>query len=215
MIPSANRSKQQNFFLIFILGLLDTIGPFSIDMYLPAFPEIARDLNTTIQNVSLSVSTYFLGFAAGQILYGPLLDRFGRKKPLYIGLSFYIIATLMCGLSNSINIFLVMRSLQALSGCVGAVAALAMVRDFFPPEKSASIISLLILIIGLSPMLAPTAGSFVAVAFGWRYVFITLAAIALIVLLLVIFFLPEGQQPDTAISLKPKPILLNFKNIIL
>jgi len=215
MIPSVNRTKQQNFFLIFILGLLDTIGPFSIDMYLPAFPEIARDLDTTIQNVSLSVSTYFLGFAVGQILYGPLLDRFGRKKPLYIGLSFYIIATLVCGLSNSINIFLVMRSLQALSGCVGAVAALAMVRDFFPPEKSASIISLLILIIGLSPMLAPTAGSFVAVAFGWRYVFITLAAIAVIVLLLVIFFLPEGQQADTAMSLKPKPILLNFKNIIL
>jgi DHA1 family bicyclomycin/chloramphenicol resistance-like MFS transporter len=108
-----------------------------------------------------------------------------------------------------------MRSLQALSGCVGAVAALAMVRDFFLPEKSASIISLLILIIGLSPMLAPTAGSFVAVAFGWRYVFITLAAIAVIVLLLVIFFLPEGQQPDTTVSLKPRPILINFKNIIL
>ena len=215
MIPSTNRTKQQNFFLIFILGLLDTIGPFSIDMYLPAFPEIADDLHTTVQNVSLSVSTYFLGFAAGQILYGPLLDRFGRKRPLYIGLSFYIVATLMCGLSNSINVFLVMRFFQALSGCVGAVAALAMVRDFFSPEKTASVISLLILIIGLSPMLAPTAGSFVAVAFGWRYVFITLAAIALIVLLLVIFFLPEGQPPDTTVSLKPKPILLNFKNIIL
>jgi DHA1 family bicyclomycin/chloramphenicol resistance-like MFS transporter len=132
-----------------------------------------------------------------------LLDRFGRKRPLYIGLGFYIIATLICGLSNSINVFLVMRFLQALSGCVGAVAALAMVRDFFPPEKSASIISLLILIIGLSPMLAPTAGSFVAVAFGWRYVFITLAAIALIVLLLVIFFLPEGQPPDTTYRLSP------------
>jgi DHA1 family bicyclomycin/chloramphenicol resistance-like MFS transporter len=81
MIPSTNRTKQQNFFLIFILGLLDTIGPFSIEMYLPAFPEIASDLHTTVQNVSLSVSTYFLGFAAGQILYGPLLDRFGRKRP--------------------------------------------------------------------------------------------------------------------------------------
>ena len=215
MIPSTNRNNQQNFFLIFILGLLDTIGPFSIDMYLPAFPEIAKDLNTTVQNVSLSVSTYFLGFAAGQILYGPLLDRFGRKKPLYIGLSFYIVATLVCGLSNSINVFLVMRFLQALSGCVGAVAALAMVRDFFPPERNASIISFLILIIGLSPMLAPTTGSFVADAFGWRYVFITLALIGFIVLLLVIFFLPEGQQPDTTVSLKPKPILINFKNILL
>ncbi len=214
MIPLANRTKQQAFFLIFILGLLDTIGPFSIDMYLPAFPKIAGDLHTTIQNVSLSVATYFLGFAAGQILYGPLLDRFGRKKPLYIGLAFYIIVTIICGLSGSINVLLVLRFVQALSGCVGAVAAMAMVRDFFPPDKSASIISFLILIIGLSPMLAPTVGSFVADAFGWRYVFITLASIALIILLLVIFFLPEAYQPDKSISLKPTPILTTFKNIL-
>ncbi|MEP6684622.1 MAG: multidrug effflux MFS transporter [Parafilimonas sp.] len=214
MIDAANRNKQQTFFLIFILGLLDTIGPFSIDMYLPAFPNIAKDLHTTIQNVSLSVSTYFLGFAAGQILYGPLLDRFGRKKPIYIGLSLYIIATIICGLSNSMSALLIMRFIQALSGCVGAVAAMAMVRDFFPPEKSAAIISFLILVIGLSPLLAPTVGSFVADAFGWRYVFITLAIIAFIVLLLVLFFLPEGQKPDKNISLKPAPIINTFKQIL-
>src|ERR1700759_433784 len=120
MIRATNRTKLQNFFLIFILGLLNTIGPFSIDMYLPAFPEIAHDLHTSIQNVALSVSTYFLGFALGQILYGPLLDRFGRKKPLFIGLVLYIIATIICSLSNSMNALLVMRFIQALSGCVGA-----------------------------------------------------------------------------------------------
>jgi DHA1 family bicyclomycin/chloramphenicol resistance-like MFS transporter len=214
MIPVNNRSKSQNFFLIVILGLLDTIGPFSIDMYLPAFPNIAADLHTTIQNVSLTVSTYFLGFAGGQILYGPLLDRFGRKKPLYIGLCVYIVVTVICGFSASINALLILRALQALSGCVGAVAAMAMVRDFFPPDKSASIISFLILVIGLSPLLAPSAGSIVAVAFGWRYVFITLAVIAFIVLLLVFFFLPEGQQPDKTISLKPAPIIATFKSIL-
>jgi len=214
MIDVVNRSKQQTFFLIFILGLLDTIGPFSIDMYLPAFPNIAGDLHTTIQNVSLSVSVYFLGFAAGQILYGPLLDRFGRKRPIYIGLALYIIATIICSLSNSMNALLIMRFIQALSGCVGAVAAMAMVRDFFPPDKSAGIISFLILVIGLSPLLAPTVGSFVADAFGWRYVFITLAIIAFIVLLLVLFFLPEGQQPDKNISLKPAPIIKTFKQIL-
>lgn len=211
----AQRTKAQTFFLIFILGLLDTIGPFSIDMYLPAFPNIAAELHTTIQNVSLSVSTYFLGFAAGQILYGPLLDRFGRKKPIYIGLCLYIIATFACSMSTSINMLLVLRFVQALSGCVGAVSAIAMVRDFFPPEKTAAIISFLVLVIGLSPLLAPTAGSFVADAFGWRYVFATLAAIALIVLLLVFFFLPEGQQPDKSVSLKPKPIIATFKSILL
>lgn len=215
MIPAGNRNKWQNFFLIFILGLLNTIGPFSIDMYLPAFPEIAAELDTTIQKVALSVSTYFLGFAAGQILFGPLLDRFGRKKPLFIGLSFYIVATVICGLSNSINSLLVLRAVQALSGCVGAVAALAMVRDFYPPDKSASIISLLLLVIALSPLLAPTAGSFVSDAFGWRHVFNVLAAIAFIVLLLVAFFLPQAKAPDTSVSLKPGPIITVFKSILL
>lgn len=215
MIPASNRSKWQDFFLVLILGLLNTIGPFSIDMYLPAFPEIAADLHTDIPNVALSVSTYFLGFAAGQILYGPLLDRFGRKKPLYIGLSFYIVATIICGLSNSINALLVLRAMQALSGCVGAVAALAMVRDFYPPDKSASIISLLLLVIGLSPLLAPTAGSFVSDAWGWRYVFVVLAAIAFVVLMLVAFFLPQAKAPDTSVSLKPRPIITTFKSILL
>jgi DHA1 family bicyclomycin/chloramphenicol resistance-like MFS transporter len=109
----------------------------------------------------------------------------------------------------------VLRAAQALSGCVGAVAAMAMVRDFFPPDKTAGIISFLILVIGLSPMLAPSVGSFVADAFGWRYVFVTLAAIALAVLLLVFFFLPEGQKPDASVSLKPAPIIATFKSILL
>lgn len=214
MIPAESRNKAQEFFLIFIIGLLNTIGPFSIDMYLPAFPEIAGELHTNIQTISLSVSTYFLGFAAGQILYGPLLDRFGRKTPLYIGLAAYIITTVACGLSGSVAVFLSMRFLQALSGSVGAVAALAMVRDFYPPGKSASIISFLILIISLSPMLAPSVGSFVAAAFRWRSIFITLASIAFIVMLLVFIFLPQSRPPDVSISLRPKPIIINFKNIL-
>ncbi len=198
-----------------MLGALNTITPFSIDMYLPAFPKIAIDLHTGIQNVALSVSAYFLGFAVGQILYGPLLDRFGRKRPLYIGLSLYIIATIICSTSTTINELLILRFIQALSGCVASVAAMAMVRDFFPPDKSASLISLLILILGVSPMLAPTAGSFIVTSFGWRYVFIFLAIIVCIILIVVFLFLPEGQMPNASISLKPKPIVNGFKNILL
>jgi DHA1 family bicyclomycin/chloramphenicol resistance-like MFS transporter len=214
MMNAIKRSKQQNFFLILILGVLNTISPFSIDMYLPAFPEISADLDTTIQNVALSVSTYFLGFAAGQLLYGPLLDRFGRKRPLYIGLSCYIIASVICGTSNTIGSLLIMRFIQAVSGCVAAVAAMAMVRDFFAPDKSASIISLLILIIGLSPLLAPSVGSFVVTFMNWRYVFVVLASIAFIMLIVVFFFLPEGHAPDRSVSLKPAPILKGFKSIL-
>lgn len=208
------RTARQTFFLVLILGLLDTLTPFSIDMYLPAFPLIAKDLHTTVENMSLSVSSYFLGFAIGQILYGPLLDRFGRKLPLYIGMVLYIIATLGCATCTTINGLLIMRFVQALGGCVGSVAAIAMVQDLFPPEKSASIISFLILVIGLSPLLAPSVGSFVLSFWGWHGVFIVLAVIAVLLLFITFFFLPAGAPPDVSISLKPRPILAVFRQII-
>jgi len=209
------RSKSQNFFLILMMGALNTITPISIDMYLPAFPRIAADMHTNIGNVALSVSTYFLGFSIGQILYGPLLDRFGRRRPLYIGLSFYIFATIGCALCNSIEMLWIIRFIQALSGCVASIAAMAMVLDFFPAHKSARIFSLLILILGVSPLLAPSVGSFIIAILNWRFVFITLAAIALIVLVLVFFFLPEGHQPDKTVSLMPRPIINGFKEILM
>lgn len=210
----AERSKQENFFLILILGALNTITPFSIDMYLPAFPRIASDFNTTIEKVALSVSTYFLGYAVGQLVYGPLLDRYGRKTPLYIGLLLYIIATIGCFTSGSIEALWAMRFMQAIGGCVASVAAMAMVRDFFPVEKSASVISFLVLILGASPLLAPTVGSFIIDWWGWHFVFIMLAFITLIILLAVFFFLPEGHTPDKTISLKPAPIIKGFKEVL-
>jgi MFS transporter, DHA1 family, multidrug resistance protein len=208
------RSKKQKFILILILGALNTITPFSIDMYLPAFPRIASDFHTTIDKVALSVSTYFLGYAVGQILYGPLLDRFGRKLPLYAGLILYIIATIGCFTTSTIEGLWMIRFIQALGGCVASVAAMAMVRDFFPVEKSASVISFLVLILGASPLLAPTVGSFIVGWWGWHFVFIMLAAITFIILLAVIFFLPEGHAPDKTISLKPSPIIKGFKEVL-
>ncbi|MFP5042108.1 multidrug effflux MFS transporter [Parasediminibacterium sp. JCM 36343] len=208
------RIKLQNFFLILMIGALNTITPISIDMYLPAFPNIAADMHTSLGDVALSVSIYFFGFAIGQILYGPLLDRFGRKKPLFIGLGLCVVATLGCALTNSIQMFWVMRFVQALSGCVSAVAAMAMVLDFFPAEKSARIISLLILILGVSPLLAPTVGGFIITAWNWRIVFVILAAIIAIVLVVAIFFLPEAYKPDPTVSLMPKPIITGFLNIL-
>ncbi|MEO5888809.1 MAG: multidrug effflux MFS transporter [Ferruginibacter sp.] len=210
----AQRSKQQNFFLILILGALNTITPFSIDMYLPAFPRIARDFHTEIDKVALSVSTYFLGYAIGQIIYGPLLDRFGRKPPLYVGLILYIIATIGCFTTTTIEALWAIRFLQAIGGCVASVAAMAMVRDFFPVHKSAGVISLLVLILGASPLLAPTAGSFIITTWGWHAVFIVLAVITLLILLLVFFFLPEGHPADKTISLKPVPIINGFKTVL-
>jgi DHA1 family bicyclomycin/chloramphenicol resistance-like MFS transporter len=207
-------SKKQNFFVILMIGALNSITPFSIDMYLPAFPQVAHDLHTTITKVALSLSTYFLGFALGQLIYGPLLDRFGRKRPLYVGIILYIMTTIGCPFSGTIETLLVLRFIEALSGCVASIAALAMVRDFFPVNQSARIISLMVLILGASPLLAPTVGAIIAEAWGWHFIFVILAAIALILLIVAILFLPEGHIPDKTISLKPKPILQGFKVVL-
>src|ERR1044072_1088542 len=107
-------TPKRYFLMIIILGTLSAIGPFSIDMYLPGFPAIAADLHTTVAKVSLSLSSFFIGISAGQLLYGPLLDRFGRKKPLYFGLSLYILASIGCALAQSADALIALRFLQAL-----------------------------------------------------------------------------------------------------
>lgn len=201
-------------FLIFILGLLATIDPFSIDFYLPAFSSIAKDVGTTTAKVSLSISSYFIGLAIGQISYGPVIDRFGRKQPLYFGLTGFIIACIGCMMAHSIQALIILRFLQALAGGVAGIGAFAMVRDFFPVEESARIFSMLLLIIGISPLIAPSAGGFIAAALGWQWVFIALIIIVVIMMLLVYFFLPEGHQPDPTVSLSMKPIVKTFYGIL-
>ena len=203
-------TKKEHFFIILILGALFTISPFSIDMYLPAFPAMSKDLHTSVSNIQLSLTSYFIGISSGQLLYGPLLDRFGRRKPLFIGLIVYILASLTCAFIHSTNILIIMRFVQALGGCVGLVASRALVRDLFPVSETAKIFSRLMLVLAVSPLLAPTAGGYVTVAFGWHIIFIILTMIGLIILILSIYFLPEGRQADLSISLRPKQIIANF-----
>jgi MFS transporter, DHA1 family, multidrug resistance protein len=200
--------------LILILGLLSAIGPFSIDMYLPGFPAIAANLHTTVDRVSYSLSSFFIGICLGQLLCGPLLDRFGRKIPLCIGLVLYILASIGCSLSKSVEALILFRFLQALGGCVGMVAPNAIVRDVFPVNQSAKVFSMLILILGVSPILAPTAGSYVVATFGWQEVFVVLAILTTLILLAVIKRLPESRGADPAYSLKPRSIMQGFGNVL-
>ena len=207
-------TKKRYFFLVLILGALTAIGPFSIDMYLPGFPAIAKSLHTTTAEVSLSLSGFFIGISVGQLLYGPLLDRFGRKNPLYVGLTLYILASVGCFFATSIEMLIALRFVQAIGSCAAAVASLAMVRDIFPIKDNAKVISLLILVLSVSPMIAPTVGGYVTATFGWQLIFIILATIAALVLITVIFFLPESYQPDPSYSLKPKPIISSFLSVL-
>lgn len=205
---------KQQFTLILILGALSTISPFSIDMYLPGFPAIARDLNTSIPIVQLSLTSYFAGIAAGQLLYGPLLDRFGRKRPLYVGLTMYILASLACALIHAPDSLIGMRFIQAVGGCAGMVAAQALVRDLFPVDKTAQAFSWITLVIAISPMVAPAVGGYVSGAFGWQAVFLILAGLAGAILFGVYFALPGGRPADPSLSLSPQAVVRNFRTVI-
>ncbi|TDE05625.1 multidrug effflux MFS transporter [Flavobacterium hiemivividum] len=214
MSTTTHRSKKRYLQLILILGSLTALGPFSIDMYLPGFSGIATDLNTTVAKVALTLSSYFIGISAGQLLYGPLLDRYGRKKPLFIGLMVYILASLGCAFVTDIDTFIGLRFIQAVGSCAATVASISMVRDLFEVKEIPKVLSMLMLVVGLSPMLAPTVGGYVTDAFGWHVVFLILMVIGILILLAAHFGLPHTYEPDTTISLKPKPIILNFWSVI-
>lgn len=200
--------------LILILGSLTALGPFSIDMYLPGFSGIAKDLHTSVAKVSMSLSSYFIGISAGQLLYGPLLDRFGRKKPLFIGLLVYIIASLSCIYVVDIDAFIFLRFIQSVGSCAATVASVAMVRDLFPVKDIPKVFSLLMLVVGLSPMLAPTIGGYVTEDLGWHAVFFILMCMGIVILIASQIGLPNTYKPDTSISLKPKPIINNFLSVL-
>jgi DHA1 family bicyclomycin/chloramphenicol resistance-like MFS transporter len=207
-------TRKQYITTVLILGTLSTISPFAIDMYLPGFPAIATDLNTSISQIQLSLTSYLIGISVGQLLYGPLLDRYGRKNPLYLGLVIYLLASLGCAVANSVENLIALRFLQAIGGCVGMVAAQALVRDLFPINKTAQVFSLLTLVIAVSPMIAPTVGGYVTASFGWHYVFIILAIITAIIIVGVFFVLPQGKPPDPSLSLRPRAVLGNFLTVI-
>ena len=213
--PVDQEKKEHHFFLIIlILGALSTLSPLSIDMYLPAFPQMADAFHTTAAAISLSISSYFVGLSLGQIFYGPVLDRFGRKRPTYFGLTLFIIASMGCLKSPSVEWLIAFRFLQALGGSVAQVSSTAMVRDFFHAREAAKIFSILMLILGVSPLFAPTIGSLITLALGWQAVFVTLAGIVFLTLMATYFFLPEGHEPDPSISLKLKPIFKEFFAIL-
>lgn len=201
-------------YLIIILGLLTAIGPLSIDMYLPAFPDIAKGLNTSVSSVMLSLSSFFIGISIGQLFYGPLLERYGRKKPLYFGLAIYALAAIGCSITMSVNGLILFRLFQALGGCVGMVAARAMVRDLFEVKDNAKVFSTLMLVVAVSPIIAPTLGGYITAYLGWRYIFGMLIIVIALILIAVYFILPESKKPDSNYSLHPTDIVSSYFAII-
>jgi DHA1 family bicyclomycin/chloramphenicol resistance-like MFS transporter len=208
------RANRSGLFVISLLGALSVVSPFAIDMYLPAFPELAAGFGVPSTIVALTLSSYFIGLAAGQVVYGPLLDRFGRKPPLTVGLTLFVIASFGCAFAPDVYTLIGLRFVQALGGCVAQVASVAMVRDFFPRDQAARVLSRLFLFIAVSPLLAPTVGTLVIQLGGWPAAFLALAAVVAGILALVLALLPEGHKPDASISLRPGPILAEYFSIL-
>lgn len=201
--------------ILIILGLLSAIGPFSIDMYLPAFETISKDFDTSIDKVQLSLTAFFVGIAIGQMIYGPLLDRYGRKKPLIVGLSIYLLTSILCVFAMNVESLILLRFLQALGSCSGMVASRAMIQDYYQGNEAARVFSLLMLIIAISPILAPSAGALLLEHLDWRYIFVSLFLIGLIVLLGTIFLLPESYKGDKNFSLKPHAIIHKYWSVFI
>lgn len=179
-----------------VLGLLSCVGPFAIDMYLPAMPDIGRDLNTSVAAMQGTITAYFLAFGVAQLVYGPWADQAGRKTPLYAGLAVFLIGTLMCVLAPSVEWLLAGRFVQGLGGAAVMVVPRAIIRDMATGHEATRLMAAIMLVISVSPMLAPLAGSGVLAVSGWRWIFGVLAIAALLSGLMVRFVLAETLPPD-------------------
>ncbi len=184
------------FGLILLLGSLAAMGPLAIDMYLPTMPTIARDLQTDMPAVQRTLAAYFVGLAFGQLVYGTLSDRLGRKLPMLFGLAVFGLASIGCALARSVEALMVLRFLQALGGCAEMVISRAVVRDRFDGREGARVFSSLMLVMGAAPIVAPLMGGFFLAHGGWRMSFWLLATVAVTCFVVVLFILSESLPPQ-------------------
>jgi DHA1 family bicyclomycin/chloramphenicol resistance-like MFS transporter len=198
---------------VVILGSLTAFAPLSIDMYLASMPTLEKFYSTSSDMIQLTLASFFLGFSLGQLFYGPLSDRYGRKLPLYIGLLLFVLSSVGCALSVSIEWMIFFRFIQALGACSGGVIVRAIIRDMFHPDDASRIFSYMMLVTGLAPMLAPIFGGYVLLTFGWKAIFITLATMGLMALFAVYWLLDESHE-ETGKSLNIKDVLFEYFRLL-
>lgn len=186
-----------------VVGLMGAIGPFAIDMYLPALPEVAADLGASPQATQFTITAFFLAFGVAQLIYGPMSDRLGRKPPLYIGVGIFLVATAACALAPTIGLLVAARFVQGLGAATVMVVPRAIIRDLHTGPAATRMMATIMLVISVSPMLAPLAGSGVMLFAGWRAIFGVLAVAALISLAMAAFLLPETLAPDRRVAARP------------
>ena len=185
-----------NLRIVLILGALSAFGPLAIDFYLPAFPAMAQAFGTDEKHVQTTLAAYFLGLSLGQLAYGPVADRFGRRAPLLFGITLFTLASLACAYAPNLETLVLARFVQALGGCAGMVLSRAIVSDKCDPVASAKVFSQLMLVMGLAPILAPMLGGVLVNVSGWQSIFLALSLFSAVCLLAVSLGLPESLPPD-------------------
>ncbi len=182
--------------LVILLGALTAFGPMSIDMYLPGLPAIAKGLHGSLAQAEQTLSAFFVGLAVGQLVYGPLSDRIGRRGPLLFGAALYVAASLACAFAPNLAALTALRFVQALGGCAGMVIARAVVRDRFEHHQVVQVLSLLLLVMGVAPILAPFLGGLVLTLASWRGLFLILTGFGVLAGLAVLIFLKESRTVE-------------------
>jgi DHA1 family bicyclomycin/chloramphenicol resistance-like MFS transporter len=194
-----------------VLGLLAAFGPLSIDMYLPVLPEIGEELGG---DAKVTLAIFFAGMAAGQLAYGPLADRYGRRRPLFVAIALYSLASAGCALAATLPGLGWFRLLQALGACAGMVIARAVVRDLADRVDPARLMARLMIVMGLAPILAPMFGGWIAAWLGWRAIFWVLTLIGLFAFAVVLAFLPDTLPPERRRQVSPIAILGDYLSLL-
>ncbi len=197
-----------------ILGLLLTVGPLSIDMYLPVLPQIGTDLDASVSQVQTTLTLYFIAFGVAQLVYGPMADQFGRKRPLYVGLAVFVAGTLGCAFAPDIGWLSAARFLQGLGGAAVMVIPRAIVRDNFTGTQATRLMAMIMLVISVSPMLAPLVGSGIAAVSGWRAIFAALAVIGVLSLVLTAFAQPETLPQERRVPVNARSLMRGARTLL-
>ncbi|WP_199748557.1 Bcr/CflA family multidrug efflux MFS transporter [Candidimonas sp. SYP-B2681] len=199
---------------LILMGLLTALGPLAIDMYLPAFPAIAQGLGTTPGRVERTLASYLFGLAMAQLFYGPIADRYGRKKPLIAGLLIFIVASMGCAFTSDIEHLTLWRIAQAFGGAAGLVIPRAVIRDNFDTRDASKALSILMLVMGVTPILAPILGGQILTFGSWRGIFGIMTACATLLLISVVMTMKETLNPDRVIPLGMKIIARNYRALL-
>lgn len=206
-------SKRRRIAIIVTLGLLTGLGPFTIDLYLPAFPSLKGNLGITDAQVQVTLSATTLGFALGQLVIGPWSDRIGRRVPLMVASSLHVAASVLVAVAPNVEFLTLMRALQGIGAAGGAVVAMAMARDLFGGRALVKMLARLSLISGLAPILAPIIGSWMVTVMSWRGIFWGLAVYGAVIIALVLRFTVETRPPAERTQGGIRPLLASFRTV--